>query len=237
VIEPPSVFRITELLLRDPHLFVAGTDVTDTTVAGMSINRTVIPNQLTMDTDKDGAFDVSTLLVLQPFDPRVPMATLRVVDGKCPMTGGACTRVAGSADANWALQNTQQGTCLTPVSGTTGSYRTPITLPRPPCFVTTSGQDLTLNLGGTEMAVTQVKLSATYQASPKQLLNGLLAGFVTDAAAMRAVLPRDAGVTLGGMPLANFVRSVDKDTAASPSGQSGFFIYFNFVATPVQLAE
>jgi hypothetical protein len=104
-------------------------------------------------------------------------------------------------------------------------------------LVTTSGQDLTLNLGGTDLAVTQVKLSATYQASPKRLLNGLLAGFVTDAAAMRAVLPRDAGVGIGGMPLSNFVRSVDKDNAASPSGQPGFFIYFNFVANPVQLAE
>jgi hypothetical protein len=50
-------------------------------------------------------------------------------------------------------------------------------------------------------------------------------------------LPREAGATIGGMPLANFVRSVDKDTAESPNGQPGFFIYFNFVANPVQLAE
>lgn len=235
--EPPSVFRITELLLRDPHLFVAGTDVTDTTVAGMSINRTVIPNQLTMDADGDGAFDVSTLLVVQPFDPRVAMGTLRVIEGKCPLRGGACTRAADSMHANWALENTQQGACLTPVSGTTGNYRTPIGLPRAPCFITTSGQNLTLSLGGTELAVTQVKLSATYQANPKQLLNGLLMGFVTDAAAMRAVLPRQAGTGLAGMPLSSFVRSTDKDNGAGPNGQSGFFIYLNFVANPVQLAE
>jgi hypothetical protein len=237
MIEPPSVFRISELLLRDPHVFVAGADVTDMTLTGSSINRTVIPKQLTMDADGDGAFDLSTLLIVQPFDPRVPNGTLRILDAKCPIMGGACTRGDSSIDASWVVENTQQGTCLAPVAGTTGDYRTPITMPRPPCFITTSGQNLTLSLGGTDLAVTQVEVSATYQAEPKQLLNGLLAGFVTDAAAMRAILPPELGTLTAGRPFSDFVRSADKDNDESPTGAPGFFIYFNFVATPVELAE
>ncbi len=233
----PSVFRITELQLRDPHLIVAGLDVTDTMVAGMSINRTVIPNQLTMDADRDGAYDLSTLLVVQPFDPRVPMGTLRILDGLCPTTGAPCTPGDSSLTADWTLVNTEQGACLTPLAGTTGEYRTPITVPRPPCFVTMSGQDLMLTLGGAALSVTQVKVSATYQAEPKQLTQGLLTGFVSDDAASRAILPRELGAPAGGMPIGNFVRSADKDTALSPSGQPGFFIYFNFVAKPVELSQ
>lgn len=236
-IEPPSAFRITELFLRDPHFFVAGTDVTDTTVAGMSINRTIIPSQLTMDSDRDGMFDVSTLLIVQPFDPRVAMGTLRIVDGACPIAGGACRRSDVAISASWTISNLQQGMCLTPLAGTLGNTAASITLPTPPCFVTTAGQNLNLSLAGTELAVSTVTVSATYQASPKQLLNGLLTGFVTTAAAMRAILPREVGPPAAGMPIGNFVRSADKDDARSPTGEPGFFIYFNFVAKPVEFVE
>jgi hypothetical protein len=203
----------------------------------MSINRTVIPNQLTMDSDRDGVFDVSTLLILQPFDPRVATGTLRVVDGACPIAGGACRRGDIAVDASWMVSNTQQGACFMPLAGTLGSYATPITLPRPPCFVTASAQNLRLNLGGTELAVSHVSVSATYQPSPKQLVTGVLSGFVTNAAAMSAVLPREAGALAAGMPLGNFVRSADRDDAESPTGQPGFFIYLNFAAKAVEFVE
>ena len=232
-----SVFRITELFLRDPHIFVTAVDVTDTPVLGMSINRTAIPSQLTMDKDGDGQFDQSTLLLIKPFDPRVPQGTLRAVDGRCPVGGGPCTSVPEALDAMWDVDNHLQGSCLTPISGTTGDYRTPITLPQPPCFVTGSGVDLTMNFGGTPLDITAVQVSATYQATPQQLLNGLLFGYVTDAVAMRAILPSDVGPPAAGTPLANYIRATDKDSAESPNGQSGFWIYFNFVARPVGYLE
>jgi hypothetical protein len=236
VVEPPSTFRITELFLRDPHMYVGMSDVTDAPVLGNSINRNTIPAQLTMDKNGDGQFDASTLLIVQPFDPRVPAGTLRVLDGRCPINGGPCqTGDSAALDANWQLENRLQGSCLAPIEGTTNNRIT--TVPIAPCFVTSTAADLTLLMGGTKVPVVAVKIGATYQANPKQLLNGLLYGFVTDAAAMKATLPAEAGAAASGMPLSNFIRSQDKDTADSPNGMAGFWIYFNFVAKPVDFPQ
>lgn len=234
---PPSVFRVTELFLRDPHVFVTAIDVTDTPLLGMSINRTAIPSQLTMDRDGDGMFDQSTLLFLQPFDPRVPEGSLRVIDGRCPVGGGPCSGVPASLDASWQVANRLEGSCLSPVAGTTGDYRTPITEPAAPCFATTMGSDLTMNFGGTPLEITDVQVSATYQATPQQLIGGLFFGYVTDAVAMRAILPSDGGLPTAGTPLSNYIRAIDKDNDESPNGQPGFWIYFNFVAKPVAYTE
>jgi hypothetical protein len=91
-----------------------------------------------------------------------------------------------------------------------------------------------MSLGGTMLAVTAVQISATYVANPKQLRSGLLYGFVTDAVAMKAILPPEVGPPAAGTPLANYIHAQDKDTSTSPNGQSGFWIYFNFVAQPVE---
>jgi hypothetical protein len=233
---PPMAFRITELMLRDPHLFYGSSDLTETPVLGQSVNRTLIPNQLTMDSDRDGFLDTSVILVMQPFDPRATNAMLTMVNGNCPVdTSKPCVPKPGSTvNATWALQNTLEGMCLAPVAGTTSNFQPPVAVPKAPCFSTTTGTTLALDLGGVSLPVMEAKLSATYQNQPSAaLVGGLLMGFVTSQDAMAAILPRDLGAPIGGTPFLNYVRRQDRDQAESPNMQDGFWMYLNFVAKPV----
>jgi hypothetical protein len=237
----PMSFRITELQLRDPHVFAGTTDITEMQVLGQSVNRTLIPDKLTKDSDGDGAIDVSVVALLAPFDPSASPATtstLTFVNAACPVNGGAssaCKPLAGSAGlmTTWTLEQRQSGNCLEPMQGTTSSYQPAITVPNGPCFLSTEGNDLTMDLGGIKIDVTAARVSATYQAQPAGLVKGLLAGFVTRAAAEQATLPSVAGAMVGGDTLDMYIRMRDYDQSASPNGQDGFWMYLNFVAKPI----
>ena len=238
---PPMSFRITELQLRDPHVFAGTTDITEMQVLGQSVNRTLIPDKLTKDADGDGAIDVSVVALLAPFDPSaVPsvMPTLTFVNASCPVNGGAnatCKPLASSngLETTWALEQRQSGNCLEPMQGTTSNYQPAVTVPSGPCFLSPEGNDLTMDLGGIKIDVTAARVSATYQAQPAGLVKGLLAGFVTRAAAEAAKLPNDAGPMVGGDSLSMYIRMRDYDQSASPNGQDGFWMYLNFVAKPI----
>lgn len=237
----PMSFRITELNLRDPHVFAGTTDITEMQVLGQSVNRTLIPDKLTKDSDGDGAIDVSVVALLAPFDPSASPAvtpTLTFVNANCPLNGGAssaCKPLAGSAGlmTTWTLEQRQSGNCLEPMPGTTSSYQPAITVPSGPCFLSTEGNDLTMDLGGIKINVTAARVSATYQAQPAGLIKGLLAGFVTRTAAEQATLPSGAGPMVGGDSLDMYIRMRDYDQSASPNGQDGFWMYLNFVAKPI----
>jgi hypothetical protein len=238
---PPMSFRITELHLRDPHVFAGTTDITEMQVLGQSVNRTLIPDKLTKDADGDGAIDVSVVALLAPFDPTASAAvtsTLTFVNAACPLNGGAsatCKPLAGGKglETTWTLEQRQSGNCLEPMQGTTSSYQPAITVPNGPCFLSAEGNDLTMDLGGIKINVTAARVSATYQAQPPGLVKGLLAGFVTRAAAEQATLPSGAGPMVGGDSLDMYIRMRDYDQSASPNGQDGFWMYLNFVAKPI----
>jgi hypothetical protein len=235
--QPPAAFRITELYLRDPHIFVGTSDITDTPVLGMSVNRSLIPNQLGMDADRDGNLDASLVLTLSPFDAlaMTPSAQLSMSSAKCPaMPTGPCTPEVGLS-ATWTVENRVSGACLAPAPMTTSAYTPPVAAPSGPCFVATNAADMTIDLGGIEIQVIAARVGATYQMQPRPgLVQGLIAGFVTNAAAMAAVVPTSAGPPVGGSSLSTFVRQRDHDLAASPTMQDGFWMYLNFVAEPVQ---
>lgn len=237
----PMSFRITELQLRDPHVFAGTTDITEMQVLGQSVNRTLIPDKLTKDADGDGAIDVSVIALLAPFDPSASPSitpTLTFVNASCPVNGGAsasCKPLTGNTglETTWTLEQRQSGNCLEPTPGTTSSYQPSITVPSGPCFLSSEGNDLTMDLGGIKIAVTAARVSASYQAQPAGLIKGLIAGFVTRSAAEQARLPNDAGPTVGGDSLAMYIRMRDYDQSASPNGQDGFWMYLNFVAKPI----
>jgi hypothetical protein len=238
---PPMSFRITELQLRDPHVFAGTTDITEQQVLGQSVNRTLIPDKLTKDADGDGAIDVSVVALLAPFDPTATpggMATLTFVNASCPVNGGAnaaCKPLAGNKglETTWTLEQRQSGNCLEPMQGTTSSYMPAITIPSGPCFLSAEGNDLTMDLGGIKIDVTAARVSATYQSQPAGLVKGLLAGFVTRAAAEAATLPSVSGSMVGGESLSMYIRMRDYDQSTSPNGQDGFWMYLNFVAKPI----
>jgi hypothetical protein len=236
----PKSFRITELNLRDPHIFVGSQDLTEEEVLGQSVNRTLIPAKLTKDGNGDGSIDVSVVATLTPFDPSAApevMPMLTFVSADCPVNGGAnavCRPSKGNkgVETTWMLEQRQSGNCLEPMQGTTANYQPAITVPNGPCFLSTTGNDFMMDLGGIKVQVTAGRVSATYQQAG--LVRGLLAGFVTRAAAMAATLPADLGPMTAGDSLATYIRSRDYDQSSSPNGQDGFWMYLNFVAKPIE---
>ena len=106
---PPTAFRITELQLRDPHVFAGTQDLTEQEVLGQSVNQTLIPAKLTKDADGDGSLDVSVIALLQPFDPSAApdtAPTLKFVNAKCPVNGGAnsaCTPLPVGRVVGWVV--------------------------------------------------------------------------------------------------------------------------------------
>lgn len=238
---PPKAFRITELQLRDPHIFAGTQDLTEQEVLGQSVNRTLIPAKLTKDADGDGALDVSVIVLMRPFAPdaaadRTP--ELSLVDASCPVNSSSsapCKPLNGSTglQASWLVEQRQSGSCLAPEPGTTSNYQPAVTIPSAPCFQSADGKDLTMDVGGIKIKVTAAQVSATYQADPPALVKGLLAGYVTETAAMEAKLPSDAGPTVAGDSLSTYIRQRDYDRDSSPTGEDGFWMYMNFVAKPI----
>jgi hypothetical protein len=66
------------------------------------------------------------------------------------------------------------------------------------------------------------------------LVNGLLEGYVTATAAMRATLPEEAGPLVAGSSLDDYVKQQDHDLSSSPNQEDGFWIYMNFVAERIE---
>lgn len=232
-----DAFRITELYLRDPHLFAGISDLTERPVLNVSINQILIPGKLTMDADHDGFLDVSVIFLMPQSDAVAADATLTIVDGEC--ASNAPLRCKHEPDsslrATWTIESRTTGTCLAPISGTTSAYQPAITVPSAPCFATSIGEDLVFNLGGVDVPVIGARVGATYRSAPEPaLVNGLLAGFVTNTAAMQAQLPAEAGALAPGSSLNSFVKQQDHDPASSPTGEDGFWIYLNFVATRIE---
>jgi hypothetical protein len=238
---PVTVFRVTELYLRDPHLFIGVSDITEMPVLGVSINRTLIPNKLTMDADHDGFLDLSMLLQLQPLDPLSTTATLTLTEGHCAADPSGTKPCAPSTSAPlaaaWPITYSTTGTCLEPIAGSTSSYQPTIAVPQTPCFATSAGHDLVINLGGVAVQVSAARVSASQRLQPAPaLVSGLISGFVSSTSAMRAILPADVGAPLAGSALSNYVRQQDYDLATSPTMENGFWLYLNFVAQRVDYA-
>jgi hypothetical protein len=233
---PESVaFRVSELYVRDPHMYLGTTDITDTPLLGTSVNGSLISNGLTMDYDMDGFLDVSILPVFAPLDAKAATASVRLVDARCSLADAHKCEASEKPglDAHWTIENRSQGACLEPMPDTTSDFKPAVSVPMAPCFVTTEGQDLTINLGGINIAMTATRIAATYEGDPvTRLVDGLLAGFVTDAHAKEALLPAYLPL-IGGTPLTDYLQKTDADSSTSPTGEGGFWLYINFVATPV----
>jgi hypothetical protein len=211
-------FRITELYLRDPHLFAGIRDLTEQPVLNVSVNQILLPNKLGTDADGDGFLDVSILLRTPPFEAISTNSILEMDSVKCTANPrGRCTRDPDSRlHASWPIELRTSGPCLEPLAATTSGYTPAITLPVVPCIVTSTGIDIVFNLGGVEVPVTAARVSATTRLQPSAaLVSGLLAGFVTNTAAMRATLPLDAGPLAAGSSLNDYVKQRGRHVSRS----------------------
>jgi hypothetical protein len=229
-------FRVAELFVRDPHMYLGDTDITDSDVLGTSVNGSLIKDGLTMDYNKDGFLDVSILPILMPFDPSAKTASLHLVDADCSSDTQCQPSATPGLDVQFAIENRTQGSCLEPMADTTSGFSPAVDVPMAPCFVTTDAHDFTINLGGVSIMLTAARIAATYGEAPGGLTHGLLMGYVTQAHAMAALLP-DYLPLLGGTPLTDYLRDQDRDKAHSPNSEDGFWLYINFVAPPVQYTQ
>lgn len=243
---PPEPFRVMDLDLRDPHVFVEINigiplclDFTDDPipVAEISFNGS-LETALTTDGDRDGFLDQSLLFLFRPLELVGP--------GVLELTGGLCTAPVETTSCaedpevpSTFLDTTgiDAGTCLETVPGTTSGYNPAVDEPTVPCFVTL-GQDLTLELQGLAVTLRDAQISATWVGDPvDELMNGLIRGFLRESDADQLLLPPDLPV-IGGQPLSVLLPGGSGSCASGDDrdqheGESGWWFYLNATAGSV----
>src|SRR5690606_28909800 len=118
----PVGFRMTDLDLRDPHVFVdfiGCRDVTDTQLIGFSVNNELQTN-IQGDGENDGLLDLSIVMVFRE-PTQAPGVTqpmeLHFPDCTAPMSSTTCT-ANGTQVVEATATNMASGQCLSPISGT-----------------------------------------------------------------------------------------------------------------------
>lgn len=215
---------MTSINLADPHVFALGSlDVTET-VNGMLIDA------LTADGDDplDGLLDLSVVIVFDPLDPDAASSPAEIVFADCtaPLADTTCSRTATSTVLPGTATN-GDAACMAPTDGTTSGYAPPVGVPGGRCFATTSA-DFDLALGDITIPLLDGRVAARYAGD--QLVEGLVAGFLTQAAAEATVVPADIPV-VGGQPVASLLKAADMDTG--PGGEAGWYFYLNYTAETV----
>ncbi len=235
-----STFRIADLDLRDPHLFVdvlGCRDVTDVEFGGFAFNP-ALQAGIEADGDGDGALDLSFLLSFMPLAQDQASNFLALGTGTCsaPLASTRCWPIETPIFADDVLLDAD-ATCLDALPGTTRPYAPAIAATPPACFVGPP-TDLTLNLDGIVIPLRDARIAARFDGAPAgQLLDGLLRGFITEADANATLLPASYPL-VGGQPLSlllpggtgNCAAYSDQDT----HGVQGWWFYFNFHAVRVE---
>jgi|SRR5688572_4652791 hypothetical protein len=227
----PTAARLETLELRDPHLFALGGsfDVTETV-------NTAIADAITMDADDppDDLLDLSFVLVFRPWDPGASDGPLdAVVGADCAAPDGATCTADAAATVVEATATNGDATCLAPGAGTTGDYDPPVTTPGGRCFAS-DGHQVTLTLSGIELTLDDTRIAGTYSEAGHEVTDGLMLGFISQAAADATIIPEDV-VLVGGDPLSSLLLDDDLDTG--PGGVSGWWFYLNFTASEVTYTE
>jgi cysteine-rich repeat protein len=237
----PTAFRFSDLDLRDPHVFVnflGCRDVTDTQLAGFSVNNS-IQTSIQTDGNGDGFLDLSAVLVFRPLAQSAATGNVDVYFANCtaPLTGTSCAPGA-TAPISTTITNMAAGTCLAALPGTTHPYTPAITSTTAPCFVTSPVAAVTINVGGIPITLHDARIAGTYVGSPAtSLANGLLMGFISEADANATIIPASFPL-VGGQPLSQLLAGgsgacpsySDKDV---DNGVTGWWFYLNFPATAV----
>lgn len=248
----PTAFRFTDLDLRDPHVYVSVitcNDATDVPVFGIFAVNTELSDAITLDGDDppDGNLDLNIALVFRPLDQASSATTpLEVHFGECT-SASPTTCTADPAPVMSTATNMATG-CLGAIAGTlTPMYTPEIAAQNGPCFVS-DAETLTIDLSGIPVVLTDARVAGQYSGSPAgTVVNGLVRGFISEAAADATLLPADLPV-VGGQPLSqqlpggnppgsgntNCAGHSDKDTNG---GVPGWWFYLNFTAVAVNWSE
>ncbi|NOY94749.1 MAG: DUF4215 domain-containing protein [Deltaproteobacteria bacterium] len=252
---PPTAFRMTDLDLREPHIYVqvpfsGCRDLTDrgVTVFGTrvdSINKQ-LQDSIQLDGDGDGLLDLSFVVVFRPLEQAAASGTLDFYSAACTAPAGstACSP-GGDVPDRASYTNQTSGTCLGIAPMSVRPYSPAVATPGAPCFVT-APITIAISLGGgVTVPLENAQIAASYVGAPaSDLSNGLLRGFLTEANADATLLPASLPV-IGGDPLSSILaggagsctRRDDRDDLDGDGVKDGWWFYLNFPATEVPWAE
>jgi cysteine-rich repeat protein len=236
----PTAFRMSDLDLRDPHVhvdFLGCRDVTDTALAGFSVNGE-LQTSIQTDGNGDGLLDLSPTMVFRPFSQTATTMPLELHFASCtaPLGSTSCTP-SGQMVTTATATNMTAGQCLTFIPNTVRPYTPAITSTTAPCFVT-NPVTVTIDIGGIPITLRDARIAARYVGNPAtSMANGLLLGFISEADANATIIPSSFPL-VGGQPLSSLLAGgngacpsfSDKDVN---NGVMGWWFYLNFPATRV----
>jgi hypothetical protein len=244
---PAEVFRMSDLDLRDPHLYVnpgfGCFDITDQDIpltTGTAFN----PNlqaAITGDTSPaDGMLDSSFLLEFRPFEETAALLRLDIASGLCtaPMAGTSCAPDPASVAQTAGYDGLAAGSCLAPIAGTLyGPYTPEVESVAGPCFVSTPRQ-VVFDLNGVALPLRELQIAGDWTATPVSgFATGLMRGFLSEADAATVILPASLPI-VGGQPITVLLpggsgNCSTHDDRDSLNSVTGWWFYFNFPATAV----
>lgn len=247
-----TAFRMSDLDLMDPHIYLRFIGCRDITNGNVPLNASppingLLQNAITMDEDSDGLLDLSFLAIFRPLDQTNAASggiTIAEADCTAPMSSTSCV-------VDPAMHTIENGTyttdtvndCLDVFANTTYGYTPNVNASMPPCFMSTT-IDLTIDISGIQVPLTDVQIGATYVGNPATgLSNGLLRGFISEADADNITLPMSLPL-IGGDPLSSVLAggtgacANHDDRDVGPDGTTmGWWFYLNFPADQVSVTE
>ncbi len=243
---PAEVFRLSDLDLRDPHLYVSPGfgcfDFTDQDVPlfpGSAFNGQ-LQAAITGDSQPDGLLDSSYLLEFRPFAEAAAAVRLDLGSGLCtaPMAGTSCAPDPASLPQTATYDGLAAGSCLAALAGTTYLPYTPeVATVAGPCFVS-APRRVVFDLNGVSLPLSDLQIAGDWTATPVSgFATGLMRGFLSEAEAANVLLPASLPI-VGGEPITvllpggagNCAAHDDRDNL---NGVSGWWFYFNFPAAAV----
>ena len=240
----PTAFRMGDLDLRDPHVFVnfiGCRDVTDTPIVGFSVNGELQTNiQTDGDTPADGVLDLSIATVFRPLAQTAATSPAEIHFPQCrtPFAGTTCSRMpSATTPVLTTATNLATGTCLTPLAGTLLPYSPAVTSPSGPCYAA-GPVTVPINLGGIPITLRDARIAATYVGNPAgNTTNGLLMGFISETDANATIIPASFPL-VGGQSLSSLLpggtgNCATHDARDMNGAVRGWWFYLNFTAPRV----
>jgi cysteine-rich repeat protein len=240
----PTAFRVSQMEIKDPHIYYDGTCGDITAIANFLLNDAIVTDK-TMP--PDASLDLNVITVFRPLAQMAGSSELEADFGaKCTVpvapASTACTSDGtNTVDSN--ATNATTGICLDTLPGTTfAGYSPAITKPAAPCF-TSDSETLDVNLGTVVIRLDAARLAGTYVGVPAtSISDGLIRGFISKERARTTVFPADLPL-VGGKTLAQLLVGGDNactlpgggtDLDVGPDGTTqGWYFYINFQSAKI----
>ncbi len=240
----PTAFRITRLVLRDPHVFIDAfgcRDATDTVLGQPGANA-----QFQSGIDD---YSLNVVSVFRPLAPAMSSTPVSLyTNGMCMADAPTDDCSPGGTEVMGTANNSSSGICYAADPMTlTGAYTAPNTPTADPggmgCFVS-STETVSISLSGATITLEDAQVAGEYAGT--RIVDGVIVGFLTFAEARAAIVPVPI---LGDRSLYSLLRSSDTTNGGCGSPPSdaddrdgdgmedGWWMYLDFEADEVDWTE